>query len=530
MAPGGEQSGDLPFRSHSDDELIAAALHQEFGQGAPAAGAPALPRHIGPYRILRRIGSGGMGVVYEAEQTEPTRRVALKVTRSPAGTEGRQFRLFRREIEALARLKHPSIARIYDAGQTSEGQQYFVMELIEGQPLIEYCDGAGLSLPKRLALFVQVCRAVNYAHQRSVIHRDLKPANILVDTEGVPHILDFGLARIVDPGMEVTRSLLGAETLVGTLPYMSPEQAGTGETDIDTRTDVYSLGVIFYQMLTGRYPYEVVGQLADVLRNIAEAEPARPSSIQHRINGEVETIVLRALAKDRERRYPSAEALGEDVRRYLDGEPIEAKRDSGWYVLRKLAARHRYTSAVLTALAVIILSFGIVSWFMYRQARFAYAQQTLSEEYARIAHKDMAGFLERGSRVFRQQGLGWFLLEWHEGRFDRAREIQAQLNPDSPEFAAMTFLLDKTQTAEDLERYTPQDAVAMVYFVSGERELKNGRTDQAIRDFERSAAATQPQYEWFRESAKARLRQLRDRPAGLSEAAPDARKGERDAR
>jgi len=353
-------------------DLIAAGMEEarawkqrreELNIVAPAP----LPEKIGPYKVVRRIGAGGMGVVYEAEQAEPSRRVAVKVVRAPVGTDSHHVQLFQREIQALGRLRHPAIAQIYDAGHTKDGQQYFAMELVDGRPLVEFCELADLSPRDRLTLFAEVCKAVQYAHQRGVIHRDLKPANILVDEEGKPHVLDFGLARVVDPDADATRSLLAGKALVGTLPYMSPEQTQDDPGDLDIRTDVYSLGVILYEMLTGVYPYEVAGRMAEVLRNIAEAEPKRPSTVSSRINDEVETIILKTLSKERERRYQSAETLAQDVEHYLNGEPIDAKRDSGLYVLRKQLKRYKVSVAIVMMFMMLVTSSAIV-WLLWGRA------------------------------------------------------------------------------------------------------------------------------------------------------------------
>ena len=331
---------------------------------------------ISHYHILEKLGEGGMGVVYEAEQTEPARRVTLKVPRGGGGASRLHHRLFQREIEILARLRHASIAQIYDAGQTHDGQQFFAMELVGGHPLIEYGEMAELSLRERLGLFVQVCRAVNYAHQRGVIHRDLKPANILVDDDGVPRILDFGLARFVEPDVGVARSATKDPSLMGTLPYMSPEQTRGDAAELDIRTDVYSLGVVLYELLTGRFPYEVQGRLSDVLHNIAEVEPTRPSSLdrrtldpphRERVGDEVETILLRALAKAPDRRYQSADGLADDLERFLRDEPILAKRPSRMTHARKWVRRHRAVTALGTLTALVCIMVLVGGWAMRRE-------------------------------------------------------------------------------------------------------------------------------------------------------------------
>src|SRR5262249_41988983 len=286
---------------------------------------------------VRELGRGGMGVVYLAEQQNPSRLVALKVIAAGL-TVGDALRRFEHEAQVLARLKHPGIAQVFEAGtgDTGDGvRPYFVMELIEGQSLTDYARARALPTRQRLELFVKVCAAVQHAHQKGVIHRDLKPGNILVDEAGRPRVLDFGVARLTGPGPGDTHATAVGQ-LVGTLPYMSPEQVAADPDALDTRSDVYTLGVILYQLLTGRLPYEVAGKPArEAARVITEREPARLGSVDKALRGDLETVVARALEKDRERRYSSADALADDVERYLRGDPILARPASALYQLKK---------------------------------------------------------------------------------------------------------------------------------------------------------------------------------------------------
>lgn len=353
-----------------DEELIAAALRQEFGPSGKPPAKPLLPERIGPYKIVRRIGAGGMGIVYEAEQAEPNRRVALKVIRSQAETGSEHGRLFRREIQVLGQLRHPSIAQIYDAGQTEDGQQYFAMELIDGQPLTEFCESADLGLPDRLVLLADVCEAVHYAHQRGVIHRDLKPANILVDEAGAAHVLDFGLAKFVDPDMEMTRSLLEAQALIGTLPYMSPEQVSGDASAVDTGCDVYALGVIGYELLTGRLPYNLNQKsFPEAVRIISEEDPTPLSSMDRVLRGDVDTIFAKALEKEKSRRYASAHALADDIRRHLRDEPISASPTSTWHRIRKVVRRNKGFAGAVAAVFLVLVVGTVVSTLFYFQAQ-----------------------------------------------------------------------------------------------------------------------------------------------------------------
>jgi serine/threonine protein kinase/Tfp pilus assembly protein PilF len=319
-----------------------------------------IPETIGRYRILRVIGEGGMGVVYEAEQDQPRRRVALKVIR-PGLASVQMLRRFDRESQALARLHHVGIAQIYEAGstQTNHGPQpYFAMEFIHGTPLRHYADSHHLGAKERLEIMAKVCEAVEHAHQNGIIHRDLKPGNILVDETGQPKILDFGVARLTDSDAQVTKQTdLGQ--LIGTLAYMSPEQVLGDPGQLDSRSDVYALGVILYELLAQRRPYEISDQLLDAVRTIREEDPKRLSSISRAFRGDVETIVAKALEKDKARRYVSAAAMQADIRRYLADEPITARPASTIYQLQKFAQRHKALVSA-TAIVFLVLVAGIV--------------------------------------------------------------------------------------------------------------------------------------------------------------------------
>lgn len=326
------------------------------------------PAQIGRYHVLRLLGEGGMGVVYEAIQDHPHRTVALKVVKP--GLESSLLRRFEHESQALARLQHPGIAQIYEAGVADTGfgaQPYFAMEFIRGQALREYA--AAHAVRDRLLLMVKICHAVEHAHQRGLIHRDLKPSNILVDENGQPKILDFGVARVADSEAQVTRQTDFGQ-LVGTLEYMSPEQVLADPMEIDTRTDVYALGVTLYEMLAGRRPYQLTRQWHQAIRAIREEDPAPLSSISRDYRGDIETIVAKALEKDKGRRYGSAAALGADIERYLADQPITARPPSATYQLCKFARRHKAVVAGVAAVFVVLAA-GIVSstWQAARATR-----------------------------------------------------------------------------------------------------------------------------------------------------------------
>jgi serine/threonine protein kinase/tetratricopeptide (TPR) repeat protein len=347
---------------------------------------------IGPYKLREQIGEGGMGVVYVAEQTQPVRRrVALKIIKP--GMDSRQvIARFEAERQALAMMDHPNIARVFDGGTTPSGRPYFVMELVRGIPITDYCDRERLSIPERLNLFVQVCRAVQHAHQKGIIHRDLKPSNILVtiiDGVAVPKVIDFGVAKATGASLTERTVYTAFHQFVGTPLYMSPEQADLSGMDVDTRSDIYSLGVLLYELLTGTTPFDQdtfrTAAFDEVRRIIREQEPPKPSTrlsslgatratvsanrqadssqLNRAVRGELDWIVMKALEKDRRRRYETANDFASDIHRYLSDQPVEAGPPSAWYRFGKLARRNRVAlvSAGLVALALIV-STAVSTW------------------------------------------------------------------------------------------------------------------------------------------------------------------------
>jgi len=395
----------------SDEErsssLETPALEQLF-PGTPAAFATAfegaLPERIGRYRVLARLGSGGMGVVYEAEQDQPRRRVALKVLRADL-VSPEMLRRFELEAEVLGRLDHPGIARIHEAGTADLGlgpQPYFAMELVEGEPLIEHAAQRNLGLRERLDLVARVCDAVQHAHRKGVIHRDLKPSNLLVDRQGRPKVLDFGVARATDLDLAGTTLRTRTGELVGTLPYMSPEQMSGDPAALDTRCDVYALGVLAYELLSGSRPFEVGKRsLAEAIRIVSEEEPTRLGLLRRELSGDVETIVGKALEKDPRRRYGSADELSSDLRRYLADEPISARAPSARYKLTKFVRRNR---VLVSGLAGIFLALCIglaVSALLYEQSEERGARLSIALGAATDAEKTAqeALGLEREARA-----------------------------------------------------------------------------------------------------------------------------------
>ncbi len=360
---------------------------------------PPMPTAIGPYLVRRRLGEGGMGIVYEAEQQAPRRLVAVKVIRGGLQVDEYRLRMFEREAQALARLGHPAIAAVYEGGQTPDGEHFFAMELVRGAPLNDYVRENRVPRRQRLVLFQKVCEAINYAHQRGVIHRDLKPSNILVDDEGRPRILDFGLARIMNPDEPLATATFEVGRIIGTLPYMSPEEVRGDADVVDVRSDVYSLGVILYELLTDRLPYTVRrGALPDAIRVICEQPPPRASLADRTLRGDLDAISAKAMEKDVARRYQSASALSDDIERFLHDQPVVAHRGNALYHFRKMIARHRLLFLMLSGLVVV---FAITSAAVTGIAEFQRAGVELN-----LALKDLssATIENRLADVYLEQG------------------------------------------------------------------------------------------------------------------------------
>jgi serine/threonine protein kinase/Flp pilus assembly protein TadD len=370
--------------------VFPAVTPHELKAALAIAPSPPVPETIGPYRIHGILGRGGMGIVYRAEQENPKRVVALKVIKQDV-TSSSMLRRFEYEAQVLGRLQHPGIAQIFEAGtaEVDGGRQpFFALELIEGQPLTDYANRKAFGARQRLELLARVCDAVQHAHQQGVIHRDLKPGNILVDHAGQPKILDFGVARATDADLQTTTARTDVGQLLGTIAYMSPEQIQGNPDQLDTRSDVYSLGVVGFELLTGRLPHDLRGKaVPEAARTITEENPERLSSSHRVFRGDIETIIGKALEKEKDRRYQSASDLAADIRRYLSDQPITARPVTTIYQLRKFARRNKtLVCGVLVALA--LLCGGLIHVTLERNR--AVSAERLAEQRRREAERQTA--------------------------------------------------------------------------------------------------------------------------------------------
>jgi serine/threonine protein kinase/tetratricopeptide (TPR) repeat protein len=474
----------------------------------------AAPERIGNYRILQKLGEGGMGLVYEAEQERPVRRrVALKVIKLGMDTEQVVVR-FESERQALALMNHPAIARVYDAGATAEGRPYFAMECVKGVPITEYCRRYQLPTRERLELFILVCEGVQHAHQKGIIHRDIKPTNVLVsDQDGhhAPKIIDFGIAKATARRLTEKSCFTQLGQLIGTPEYMSPEQAEMSGLDIDTRTDVYQLGVLLYELLTGELPFPSVvlreAGFNEFRRKVLEEVPQRPSLRATRLaghaapaaggarppartlRGDLDWITMKALEKDRTRRYASASELAADIGRHLRNEPVFAGPPSKLYRMRKFVRRHRTGVAFASVLVVLLAGFAgtmYVQWLKIRRANAEIARQAetsrnvsafLTEMFKASDPDEARGreitareILDRGARRIRDE------LKQEPAIQAELMSIIGDVYSDHGMHAEARALLEdalhiqETLNTDDLARAATMERLAFLRLVHGDQE------------------------------------------------------------
>ncbi len=508
-----------------------------LGPTDPATTGEDVGAVIGSYRLVRRLGEGGMGEVFEAQQSEPIRRrVALKVIK-PGMDSRAVIARFDAERQALALMDHPCIAKVFDAGATMRGRPFFVMEYVEGEPITDYCNRQQLSTRARLELFVRVCEGVQHAHQKAVIHRDLKPSNILVaevDGRPVPKIIDFGVAKATTQRLTELTMFTELGQLIGTPEYMSPEQASLAEDDIDTRTDVYALGVVLYELLSGALPFEsrTLRQAGyDAIRKIIrEQDPPRPSTrfsalgerattvaaahgsvakrLQSELRGDLDWITMKALEKDRERRYETANGLAADVRRHLQNEPVSAGPPSASYRLGKLVRRNRRTFVALGAIVTVLVVSVVVSSALFvraeRASRVARQEASKATEVSRFLGEMLGGV---GPHV--AQGRDTQMLR---AILDETTERIGKELADQPEVAA-TLRLQLAKTYRQLGEYeAAQQQIDRVR----ELQVSSGFTSPSVAEVLMEAGSLA----WNRSEIKEAETLFRQALAGLSNAAP----------
>jgi WD40 repeat protein/serine/threonine protein kinase len=483
---------------------------------------------IGPFKLLQQIGEGGMGIVYMAEQEEPVRRrVAFKIIKP--GMDSKQvIARFEAERQALAMMDHQNIAKVFDAGTTEAGRPYFVMELVHGVPITQFCDANQLTPRERLTLFMPVCQAIQHAHQKGIIHRDIKPSNVLVtlyDDKPVPKVIDFGVAKAIEQRLTEKTLFTQFGALVGTFEYMSPEQADMNALGVDTRSDIYSLGVLLYELLTGTTPLdrerlreaaldELVRRIkedepprpsvrlssSDILPKIAAARKTEPAKLSKLIRGEIDWIVMKCLEKDRSRRYETASGLARDVERYLHNEPVEACPPSPGYRLRKFACKYRMPVTIAAAFALVLMVGIVVSAWQALRATHAEGEAVEQRDHARQAEAEATNKRQEAEaarqqareseadlhRLYYAERMGRLQTAWETHNILQVRTILAE-TADFPERGFEWYYWQRLCRVEHLTLMGHQGGVNAVSFAPDGQRLATGGTEGAARVWDASS-------------------------------------------
>jgi len=525
----------LGARPEKLDQLLSIGMQQPKDQATPVASVDTAPRgdtlsldalaeypggRVSSYKLLQVLGEGGMGVVYLAEQQHPIhRQVALKIIKP--GMDSKQvIARFEAEQQALAMMEHPHVARVFDAGLAENGRPYFVMEHVRGIPITEHCDKNRLTVDARLVLFLHVCEAIQHAHQKGIIHRDLKPSNILVTVRGeeaVPKVIDFGVARAISQPLTERTLCTEQGQLVGTPEYMSPEQAGLSNQDIDTRTDVYSLGVLLYELLAGLLPFDHrtfrEGGIDHIRKIICEQDPATPSTrlsrtslaesmesarrrqtdvrtLRHKLRGDLDWITLKAMEKDRTRRYASVDAMAVDVRHCLNHQPVSAAPPGVVYRTRKFVRRHRQAVVFLAMMGLVLVG-GSIALLMYRRAaRERHHAQSLEHRRLLVDAQELTANRKYSEAL---TSLDELLDSPHLGR--RARLLHAQLVMEQKEAAAAVAELEGLVDGSDDISGQAHFLLASIYYetdpwVPGKTQEYAAKWEHHSREAERLIAGT----------------------------------------
>ncbi|MCP4257482.1 MAG: protein kinase [Planctomycetes bacterium] len=529
----GRPNSDDPQQRNAGDLTKTLTVHFDKSDDRPTAERlsvlskaeipdKALSSMLQHYLIINELPRGGQAIVYKAIHKATKMKVALKVLLPGLHGSVKARRHFEQEVLLAASLHHPNIVVIHDSGITV-GQYYFSMEYIHGEMVDRYVDSHHMSLRDKLTLFNKICDAISHAHQRGVIHRDLKPPNILVDERGEPHILDFGLAKTTassHPDSEGTMMPTITGQIKGTVQYMSPEQAAGQPDLIDVRTDIYSLGVILYKLLIGRFPYDVSESAFEVLHKIQSEEPIRPRQIVGKFDSDVEAILLKALAKDRNQRYQSAAEFQHDIQCFLEGFPIVAKSVSSLYLFRKIVARHRYTSTVVILLITIIFGFSIVSYHLYTRLRHKASQLQNTNQLMSKQTKEFAMFTPQV--VF----VNYFLPAWHNNDLKRTKQVEQYFSRGTKEIEATHFLLDQKPLIEKIAKFKEKlgtGNTSFVDFVIAEHYLKDGNRSEAAKAYQECLSHARPLKidNWLIDKAQSRLFELgvetrQDKPSSVA--------------